>query len=161
MAALNLAVPSFTITLPSNDRTTQPQPKTLARADYSLQMAPLIDMVQQGQCWELTLASIEFYNATPGGTAVFINVSLVRGTRVGSAVVDLLYRIPGSALTTVGMIHYIPREVGGLFTAAISDLGTARRVEVSLTNAQGNVVSMNGAGAENDTFVTITFRRCG
>lgn len=160
MAAMNLAVPSFNITLPSNDLTAQPQPKQLARMSYSLQLAPLVDVVEDGQCWELALSNIEFYNSI-AGRPVFVNCSLVGGTRIGSAVANLLYRIPGPELTSVGKVAYIPREASPLFTAAVSNLRTVRLVEVSLTDAQGNVLSDAGAGAQDDTFVTVSVRRCG
>lgn len=156
--ASNLGTQTFTLTLPSADLSGYPTPKDQRRISWNAQIQPL--PIEEGQAWNVNMASIEFYHP---GTAipVFVNINLIEGARVGSNQTNTLYRIPLSvAPTSAGMFYFTPAEFPPLYQPADPNAGSIRNVEVSLTDAQGNLLPTPPTGAnEFDTTLILTFTR--
>jgi hypothetical protein len=158
-----VAIETFTLTLTSNDRTVEPPAPTFSRhMAFRTDIQPLLQ-IKENQVWQMSLSNIEFLYTGAAAQGVFVNVSLVSGTRIGSTRAQFLYRIPGPALdagnhTSHPHVFYVPDERPSLATVAEADSGTRRVVEVAITDEPGKVLP---APANNDvaTTLTISFQR--
>lgn len=162
-----VAIDAFTLTLSSNDLSVVPSPldpaNTSRHVAFRTDIQPML-RIQENERWQIALANIEFKYTGVVGAGVFVNVSLVEGTRIGSTRAQFLYRIPGPALHPDSHtalhphVFYLPEEHPALFTDAVSEAGTRRVVEVALTDENGTVLP---APSDNSvpTTITLSFQR--
>jgi hypothetical protein len=155
---MSLGIPTFTLTLDSDDVSVYPL--DLSRhVEFRTNIQPL-EVISESQAWSMTMSQIEFTYTSASEEPVYVNVSMVDGTRIGSARTNLLYRIPGPVFAGVAAntrVVHLPSEHPALWTSVEADTRYRRTVEVALTGSAGEVLPTPAIAGP--TVITLSFQR--
>lgn len=159
-----LAIQGVPIILDSDDVSVNPKPPDLSRhVVFETKISPLLFM-EENQVWQACLTGIDFqYAGARGGLfggAVYVNVSLVQGTRIGSTRSQLLYRIPGPELPSAAAhVSFTPQDAIPFTTTVDPNASTRQLVEVALTDEAGNPLEVPASNIS--TVIQIMLQRVG
>lgn len=140
-----LSPASFSINVGSDDPSVTPQDPT-ARAQFTTRIPTLIGLVPERSHWGVSLGSLTLWpNPTwiSDGLDIFVNLSIVQSSIVGSQITQTLYVIPIDSINPTGSPQQTvrPFEVTPLYKQTISDLRYVTSITVTLTNSEGRVLA--------------------